>query len=811
MEKKIEKVAVIGAGIMGAGLAAHLSNVGFEPILLDIVPPGGPDEQDKKKGLTEKSPDFRNKLAKFGRDMSVFSKPASYYLPENANLITAGNLEDNLEDLKDVDWVLEAIIERLDIKQALYTKLEAILKPGAIITSNTSGISAASLCEGRTKAFRENFAITHFFNPPRYMKLLEIVPGPDTRQEVIDTMVEINEKELGKGIVYGKDTPCFVANRIGIYRMYEILKVTRDLGITLEAADKLTGSIIGGAKSATFRTADLVGLDTLFHVGDYIYEAATNDEKREHFKTPDFIKEMLEKNMLGEKTKQGFYKKGRNEKGKKQILSLDFKTMEYVPQEKVNIPSLEAAKKAPSLEEKLKTLFYADDVGGQFSFRTFSGAAIYAANRVPEIADDIVNIDNGSKYGFGLKMGPFESWDAIGVPKSVAKMKEAGFEIPAWVEEMLKSGKESFYKKENGVLHFYDVASKDYKKVPIDPGVILLPSLKDQKKSVAENKGASLVDIGDGVACLEFHTKMNALGEDIVTMMIETKDIVSKNFDGLVIANHGSNFSAGANLPLVLATAQEKKWDDLHLMVKTLQDTLMGLKYLDKPVVAAPAGMALGGGCEICMHADKVRFAAESYVGLVEVGVGLLPAGGGTKEMILRNTEHLFEVPKGGLHQSQIDLAPFLSRAFETIAMAKVATSGPEAVKLGLFRSTDKMTVNRDYLINDAKKTILAMNMEGYKPQKPKQNIRVAGEKALATFNLALWSMHKSGFVLDHDLVVSAKIAHVICGGEVFENTKVSEQYLLDLEREAFVSLCGEPKTQDRIKFMLEKGKPLRN
>ncbi|MCJ7595775.1 MAG: enoyl-CoA hydratase-related protein, partial [Desulfobacterales bacterium] len=526
---------------------------------------------------------------------------------------------------------------------------------------------------------------------------------------------------------------------------------------------------------------------------------------------PDLIKQMIERKFLGEKTKAGFYKKEEDPEGKKTILSLDYRTLQYTPQESVKLPSLEAAKNVSGTAQRIKTLFYADDVAGKFTFRTLSETLIYAANRIPEIADDIVNVDNAMKWGFARKMGPFETWDAIGVSKSVAKMKEAGYPIPAWVQEMLDSGKGSFYKREKGALSFYDLAGKDYRAIPVKPGIILLPSLKEREKTVAGNKGATLIDLGDGVACLEFHTKMNAIGDDIVNMINKSCEIVSRDFEGMVIANHGDNFSAGANLFLVLFTAQEEDWDELEWMVKAFQDSLMRLKYLDRPVVAAPAGMALGGGCEVCLAADRVRFAPETYMGLVEVGVGVVPAGGGTKELVIRNTEHLFEVQPGGVYPKQIELMPYIARAFETIAMAKVATSGPEAVKLGYLRPTDRMTVNRDFLIEDAKKTVLAMAMEGYTPRRPLDEIRVAGENSFAMMKLAAWTLHQQGYATDHDLTVAEKVAYVVCGGRVQADTKVSEQYLLDLEREAFVSLCGDPKTQARMQHMLATGKPLRN
>ncbi len=810
MSKKIERVGVLGAGVMGATIAAQLANVGIETVLLDIVPPEFTDE-DKKKGLREESRAFRNKFAQKGIDTALKSKPASFYVPENAKLITTGNLEDDLERITDVDWIIEVVVERLDIKKVVFEKIEGIRSPGTIVTSNTSGIPAKAMCEGRSEDFQEYFAITHFFNPPRYMKLLEIVPGPNTLPEVIEVLAKTCEKVLGKGIVYAKDTPNFIANRIGTFSMFSAMKNMMDLGLTIEAVDQLTGPVVGNPKSASFRTADLVGLDTLMHVANNVYEGAAEDEKREMFKAPDFITQMIEKKLLGEKTKKGFYKKSKDAEGSKVILSLDYNSMEYTPQEKVKLTSLNTAKNISGATEKIKSLYYADDVGGEFTFRTMSDSLIYAANRIPEIADDIVNVDNAMKWGFARKLGPFEAWDGIGVSESVAKMKGAGYEIPAWVQEMLDSGKESFYTKQKGKLCFYDVASNEYKEVPLKPGIILLPSLKEQEKKVEGNIGASLIDIGDGVACLEFHTKMNAIGEDITAMIHKSADIVSRDFDGLVIANHGTNFSAGANLVMVLFAAQEEEWDDLDFAIKSLQDAMMKLKYLDKPVVAAPAGMALAGGCEVCLAADRIRYAAETYMGLVEVGVGLIPAAGGCKELLIRNTEHLFEVQKGGIYPKQIELMPFVARAFEAIALAKVSTSGPEAAKLGYLRPTDKMTVNRDYLIEDAKNTVLAMNMEGYTPPKPLDEIRVPGENTLAMIKLAIWTLHEQGYATDHDVTVSTKVAHVLCGGNVLADTMVSEQYLLDLEREAFLSLCGDPNTHARIQHMLNTGKPLRN
>jgi 3-hydroxyacyl-CoA dehydrogenase len=810
MNKRIRKAGVIGAGVMGAAIAAQMANVGIEVILLDIVPPEL-TKDDKKKGYTKESKEFRNKFIKKGLDTALKSKPASFYLPENSKLITIGNMEDDIGLLENVDWIVEVVVERLDIKKRVFEKIETIMSPGTIITSNTSGILAQALCGGRSEDFRKRFAITHFFNPPRYMKLMEIVPGPDTLPEVIEILAETSERVLGKGVVFAKDTPNFVANRIGVFSVLHVIRTMLELGLTIEAVDKLTGPVIGHPKSATFRTADLVGLDTLVHVADNVYNGAPSDEKREVFKSPELVDRMIQNKLLGEKTKQGFYKKTRDSEGNRIILSLDYNTLEHGPQEKIKLASLETAKTISGTAQKIKSLYYAEDVGGQFTFRTLTETLIYSANRIPEIADDIVNVDNAMKWGFGWKTGPFETWDVLGVGDSVTKMKEAGCEVPAWVQEMLDAGHASFYKTEDGVLYYYDPASKDYIEIPVKPEIIFLPSLKEREKKVAGNTGASLVDIGDGVACLEFHTKMNAMGDDIINMVMQAAEIVSKDFEGLVIANHAQNFSVGANLPLVLFTAQEEEWDDLDWMVKRFQDAFMKLKYLDKPVVAAPAGMALGGGCEICLASDRVRFAAETYMGLVEAGVGLIPAGGGTKEMLIRNTENLFEVQKGGLYQKQIELMPFIARAFETIATGKVSTSGPEAVKLGYLRPIDKMTINRDYLMEDAKKTVHAMNIEGYVSPRPRDDIRVAGENAYAMIKFGLWSMHEAGYITEHDVTVAGKAGYVLCGGNVHADTLVSEQYLLNLEREAFLSLCGEPKTHARIQHMLTTGKPLRN
>jgi 3-hydroxyacyl-CoA dehydrogenase len=805
MKKKIKKAGVIGAGVMGANIAAQLANVGIETILLDIIPP------ESGNGTNREERRFRNSFALKGIERAKKSSPASFYLAENAELITAGNLEDDTGLLKDADIVIEAIIEDLSLKRELFKKLEKELRPGTIVTSNTSGISVADMCDGFSISFREYFAVTHFFNPPRYMNLIEIVKGPDTLPEVIDRITENFERVIGKRIVMAKDTPNFIANRIAVFSSMNNIRVMTELNLSVEEVDELTGTILGFPKSATFRTNDIVGLDTLVHVAGNVFRNAPDDEKRDIFNPPDIVKTMMDKKLLGDKSGQGFYKKERGRGGERVILSLDFNKMEYREREKVKFDSLDAAVKHHDLSEKIRELYYAEDSAGIFTFRTRSDEFVYAANRIPEISDDILNLDNALKWGFNREMGPFEMWDAVGLERSVSLMKKKGYVIPAWISNMLEKGYKSFYIKENGRRSYYDPGSEAYLEEIPNPGIILLPSLKERQKKVAGNNDASLVDIGDGVVCLEFHSKMNTIGEGIISMINESADIVSRDFEGMVISNHADNFSVGANLLLIIGAAQTRDWDRIDLMAKMLQDTLMRLKYLDKPVVAAPSGMTLGGGCEICMASDRVRYSAETYMGLVETGVGLIPAGGGTKELLIRNTEHLFEVPPGGIYQKQIEMLPFVARAFETIALAKVSSSGPEAVSLGYLRNTDRMTVNRDFLLDDAKKTVIAMNLEGYAAPGPLVNIRVPGRDTLAMLKLAIWTLHEQGYATEYDVTVAEKIAYVMCGGDLFADTRVSEKYLLDLEREAFLSLCGNIKTQERMQHMLKTGKPLRN
>ncbi|MBW2618667.1 MAG: 3-hydroxyacyl-CoA dehydrogenase, partial [Deltaproteobacteria bacterium] len=765
---------------------------------------------DKDKGWDEETPAFRNKLSVAGLTSALAAKPAAFYLPDDSRLIKVGNFADNLDWLAEADLVIEVVVERLEIKRALFEKIIPLLKPGAIVASNTSGLSIAAMSEGFPQEFQKNFLGLHFFNPPRYLRLLEVIPGPTTDPEAVAFILDFGQRRLGKEVVAAKDTPNFIANRIGAFAVLYLFHSLEASGLSIEAVDALTGPVIGHAKSATFRTADLVGLDTLIHVAATVYDHCPSDEMRQTFKPPEFVSQMVERNLLGEKTGAGFYKKTRDEEGRRQILTLDLATLDYRPPQKAKLASLAAAKQVPGLAGKIKTLVQGKDEAGRFSWEHTVQTLIYAANRLSEIADDIVQIDKAVRSGFAWKMGPFQVWDAIGLASSVKRMEKEGLAVPAWVSRMIEAGFTSFYKWDAGVEYYYDPQTGDYKELTRPPQIILLPALAARGKVIKTNPEASLYDLGDGVAGLEFHTKMNSIGLGTGAMLRDAARIVSDGFCGLVIANHATNFSVGANLMMVLFTAQEEEWDELDFMVRGLQGSLMDLKYLDKPVVAAPAGMGLGGGCEICLACDRVRGAAETYLGLVEVGVGVIPAGGGCKELVVRNTENLFKVAKGGVYPSQIDLTPFVARAFETIALAKVAASFKEAIQLGYLRPVDKMTINRDFLIHEAKQTVLALALEGYQPP-VRRPIRVMGVDGKALLDYAVYTMHKAGYVTDYDVVVAGKLAWVLTGGDVLPETEVSEEYLLDLEREAFLSLCGEARTQARMEHMLKTGKPLRN
>ncbi|MEW6730224.1 MAG: 3-hydroxyacyl-CoA dehydrogenase/enoyl-CoA hydratase family protein [Acidobacteriota bacterium] len=815
MTYKIEKVAVLGAGVMGAQIAAHMVNAGLKVLLLDILPPelaGQPLSKEAKKPVTNKnewglaasSAGPRNLFASKGVENVRKAKPAAIFTPELASEIRVGNFEDDLDKISEADWIIEAVLERLDLKRTLYEKVDQYRRSGTIITSNTSGISIRAMAEGMSEDFRKHFLGTHFFNPPRYMKLLEIIPTSETLPEVVNFVADFADRRLGKGIAYAKDTANFIANRIGSFSAMNGMRVMIEDGYTVEEVDKITGPVIGRPKTASFRTADLVGLDTFAMVAENVYAGAIGDEQREVFRVPDFLKQMIERKWIGNKAGQGFYKKVKSPEGD-QILALDLKTLEYRPQQKPKFSALDMTKTIEDVRERLRTLVYGNDRVGNFLWKTMSATLVYAANRIPEIADDILQIDNAVKWGFNYELGLFEAWDAIGVEKSVKRMREEGRTIPPLVEKLLASGKKSFYERRNGYTYYFDLASGDYRCSEDKPGIIILSALKDREKVIKKNSGATLIDIGDGVACLEFHSKMNAIGSDTISLMNFAIKEVAQNFEGLVIGNQGDNFSAGANLMLLLLAAQEQEWDDIDLMIRGFQNANMSLRYSDKPVVVAPFGLTLGGGCEITMHGDRACPAAETYIGLVEVGVGLIPAGGGTKELALRATT------QATIESSEADPFPFIKQAFEAIATAKVATSAVEARKFGFLKKHDVITMNRDRQIEDAKKTVLALARAGYQRPQPRTDIPALGESALAALKLGVHMMVRAGFATEYEGVIARKLAYILTGGDLSHRTLVSEQHFLDREREAFLSLCGERKTQERIQHMLKTGKPLRN
>lgn len=789
----IKKAAVLGAGTMGAAIAAHLSNAGIQTLLLDIA---APDAEDNKKSRDQ----LVNKLFEAAKKL----KPAPFMLGDNANLIEVGNFTDDIGKLKDCDFVIEAVVERLDIKHKLFAQVEKNMKAGAVIASNTSGIPIESIAEPFSEDFKKHFVGVHFFNPPRYMKLVEVIPTKDTDGETACKLSGFLDERLGKGVVPAKDRPNFIANRVGVYSIMAVLDEMIKQNFTPTEVDQMTGKAIGHASSATFRTSDLVGLDVTAHVVSNLYPAIPEDEDRDTFKIPEVMQTLLDKKILGDKTNGGFFKKSKDETGRRVILELDLNTFEYKPQEKTKFASLDAAKQIEDIPTRVKQLVWGKDKVGEFLWKTTARISAYAANRIPEIADTIVEIDNAIKWGFGWEIGVFETWDAIGVRESVERMKAEGIKVPENVQKMLDSGAETFYKYENGTRSFYDLVNGDYKEIADKPGVIVLKSVKDRTGVIKKNSGASLIDIGDGVACLEFHSKMNSIGSDTMQMMKFAVDEVEKNHIGLVIGNQGGNFSAGANIMMLLLAAQEEEWDDINLMIHTFQQANMRLRYSSKPVVAAPYGLSLGGGCEIPLHADKVRAAGETYMGLVEVGVGLLPGGGGTKEMTLRAMDLAKKTPDA-------DPLVFLKKTFEILGMGKVATSAQEAKSFGFLRDSDAISMNGDRLIADAKQEVLNLAAAGYVQPVQRTDIYAMGEAGMAAFKIALTMMKRGGFISEHDELIGRKIAKILCGGELNHASNVSEQYLLDLEREGFLSLCGTRKTQERIAAMLKTGKPLRN
>jgi 3-hydroxyacyl-CoA dehydrogenase len=794
LNQLIKKAAVLGSGVMGSGIAAHLANIGIPTLLLDIVP-RELTEDEKAKGLTLEDRVVRNRISNSSIQKLLKQKPAPLTVKKNLSLIEAGNLEDDLVKLNNVDWVIEVVVENLNVKKQVFEKVDQCRKPGSIISSNTSGISVEAMVEGRSEDFQKHFLGTHFFNPPRYLKLLEVIPTQYTDPEVLSFMKTFGEDVLGKGVVEAKDTPNFIANRIGTYGLLITVQEMLKGGYSVGEIDSITGPLVGRPKSATFRTLDVVGLDTFYHVANNVYEKVEGKEK-EVFEIPEFIKTMVEKGWLGSKSGQGFFlKKG------KEILELDPSTLEYGPRKKLTTPSTELSKQEKGSANKLKALVYANDRAGQFLWNTMSQSLVYSAQLLGEIADDIVAIDRAMKWGFGWEMGPFESWDAIGVSKSVQKMKDSGLEVPSWVDDMLEQGFTSFYKEENGDLYFYNHG--EYKPVEFNPKVIDIKKIKKQKGVIKKNSGASLIDLGDGVALLEFHSPNNAIGLDIIQMINFAIDEVEKSYKGLVIGNQGKNFCVGANLAMMLMEAQDDNIFELDMVVRHFQNAMMRIKYSSKPVVSAPFGMTLGGGAEVCLPAAHIQASAETYMGLVEVGVGLLPGGGGNKELYIK---HLESFPNG----VPFDLQNVANKVFETIATAKVSTSGEEARDNNFLDFADGISVNGDHLLYDAKQAVLSLHEKGYK-QKVRRKIPVVGETGYATLLLGAEAMKLSGYISDHDLKIAKKVAYVIAGGKVPFGTEVDEQYLLDLEREAFLSLIAKPKTQQRMQHMLVKGKPLRN
>ena len=787
----VKKAAVLGAGTMGAQIAAHLANAGIPTLLLDIPPK---DETDD-----------RNKIARAGYEAAKKAKPAAFFTADRASLVSVGNLQDDLTKLKDCDLIIEAVVENLEIKRSLYEKVEQHRKPGSVIASNTSGIPLKLLAEGRSDDFRAHFLGMHFFNPPRYMHLVELIPTTSTKPEVSCSMAGFLDERLGKGVVVAKDRPNFIANRIGTYGALVTMRTMIDDGYSIEEVDKITGPAAGRPKTATFRTFDLVGLDVFAHVVKNLHENLPDDPEREMFLMPEFVTKMIERGLLGNKTKAGFYQRKKGEGGKREIWTLDTATLDYRAAQKVKLPSLEVAKNIEDTRERLKTVVWSKDRVGVFLWKTISKTLTYTAERIPEIADTVVEVDRAMRWGFNWELGPFEVWDAIGVEKSVAKLKEEGRPVPANVQAMLDAGFKSFYKQKDGQQFFYDFASEEYRPLADPPGTIILKSLKDRTGVIKKNSGASMIDLGDGVACLEFHSKMNSIGGDTLEMLRFAIAETEKNFVGLVVGNQGVNFSVGANLMLMLMEAQDENWEELDMIGRYFQSSVMSLRYSPKPVVVAPFQMVFGGGCEMVLHADRVRASAETYIGLVEVGVGIIPAGCGTKEMLVRAMD---SIPAD---MKDADPFPFVKRAFETIALAKVATSAEEACDFGFLREEDSISMNADRLIADAKKQVLALAAAGYVQPQQRTDILALGAPALATLKLGVHLMKRAGYISDHDALIGEKLARILTGGDLNHATRVSEQYLLDLEREAFLSLIGTRKTQDRIAHMLKTGKPLRN
>jgi 3-hydroxyacyl-CoA dehydrogenase len=799
----IRTAAIVGAGNMGAQIAAHLANVGIPSLLMDVVP-GELLPEEHKRGLTLQSPQVRNRITKGLFDRARKLSPAPLFVPEAASLIRIGNVEDNLPEIKEADWVLEAVLERMDLKVALHAKIAAHARPDALVTTNTSGLSIAGMVKDLGPEYRRRFFGTHFFNPPRYMRLLELIPTSESDPALLKSFAEFGEAVLGKGTVRAKDTPGFVANRIGCFDMQQVVWLMMEEGLSIDEVDAITGPAMGRPKSATFRLGDIVGVDLLSQMGRNLRQYLGSDPHAPIFRPVDFIEDMVKRGWWGEKKGQGFYQRVQTPQGR-EIQTLDYRTMTYRPQHKPQFPSLEAASRLPDAAERLRALCAASDKAGVFAWKHLSSVLCYAAERLPEIADDVVTVDNGMKWGYNWELGPFETWDALGVRQTVDRLAKEGRAVPAVANNLLSAGKTSFYDQRDGQRLFFDLGNRGYAPEVESPKVIHLPRLHRASKVVRSNAGASLVDLGDGVACLEFHTKMNVIGGDQMGMLRESLEEVRKNYAGLLIGNQGPHFSAGANLTLVLTQIQNQDWDEIDLMIRQFQKATSTLRQFEKPVVAACHGYTLGGGCELAMGCDHIVIAAETYLGLPEVGVGLIPAAHGTKEMLIRCTEQV-------IRSEEADYIPGIRHAWETIGLAKVSTSAPEAAKLRYLRSAETtLVLNPAWLLGEAKAQVLHMAGQGYRPRPQRTDIPAVGESGLSFFKMVLHQMRVGGQISEHDQKVGTKLAHILCGGDLTSLHFVSEQYIMDLEREAFLSLCGEPKTAERIKHTLKTGKPLRN
>jgi 3-hydroxyacyl-CoA dehydrogenase len=799
---RIKRAAVLGAGVMGQGIAAHLANAGIPSYLFDVAPRELTDAE-AEAGMTLEDRSVRNRISEAGIAAMKKAKPALLYRPDLASLVTPCNYEDDLDKLAECDWIVEVVVERMDIKQRVFAMVDEYRRPGSVVSSNTSGLSAAEMAWGRSDDFRSHFMVTHFFNPVRYMRLLEMVPIADTDPEVFAAMADFGENELGKGVVYCRDTPNFIANRIGTFGMASVFHWMQEFGVGVAEVDVVFGPAMGRPKSAVFRTADIVGLDTMAHVLATIGEGCPDDPWRDRFTVPDAMQALIDDGRLGAKSGAGFYKKVRSEQGST-ILSLDLDTLDYVDAGKVRLPSVGAARKIEAPGDKIATMLAFDDEHGRFAWKVTAETAIYALELLGEIADDIVNVDRALRWGFNYELGPFETWDAIGVAASVERMRAEGMTVPTAVDRLIEIGEGSWYVSRDGARYYWDVASETYLPVPMSDGVIFLSTLAEEGNVLAENVGATLYDMGDGVGCVAFHTKMNAIDNTILEMIATGCDMVDAgDLVGLVVGNEATNFSVGANVGLIGMLAMSQDWDQISEAVRAIQETFMRMKYCDGPVVVAPRGMALGGGCEAVMHGDSVRAAAESYIGLVELGVGLIPAGGGCKEMAFR---YYGSIPEG----VKADLFPFMEKAFMTVGTGTVSTSAEEAKSYGFLRRTDRITLNPDAVLADAKADVLAMVQMGYQPP-IRHSVPVPGTTGIAALKVGVHGMAQGGYLSEYDEHLGSVLATVLCGGDVPAGTLLREQDFLDLEREAFVGLCREQKTIDRILHMLETGKPLRN